>query len=224
MALTHVDLHVLLKGARLGRVHKATSLPLLQTGPFRISGWLTRHGKTWDLAHFRGLEGKSDLGGTISVCPGHPMFMHADLTSRHLNFKDLAGFVQAKPKKVEGHVKVVPPARGAQKVLPVQPYKRSPLMKLDANVVYRAAHVYASHMRIQDLYAHLILQHGVVCPTPLHFGVADGLVAANYTMNVSQPMYRTHLQAIARGVHFATTVPTAGRCSTTPDPRPTPRP
>ena len=202
MALKHVDLHVLLKGAGLGRVHKATSLPLPQTGPFQISGRLTRHGKTWDLAHFHGLVGKSDLEGAISVRPGHPMFMRANLTSRLLNFKDLAGFVQAKPKKVEGHVKVVPHAQSAQKVLPAKPYKRSRLMKVDANVVYRAEHVYASHMRIQDLYAHLILRHGVVRLAPLNFGVADGLVAAHYTMNVSQPIYRTQLQAIARGVHL----------------------
>ena len=202
MALKNVDLHVMLKGAGLGRVHKAISLPLPQTGPFQISGQLTRHGHTWNLAHFRGLVGKSDLEGTISVRPGHPMFMRANLTSRFLNFKDLAGFVKAKPKKVNGHVKVVPHARGANKVLPAKPYKRSQLMKLDANVVYRAEHVYASHMRIQDLYAHLILQHGVVRLAPLNFGVANGLVAANYTMNASQPIYRTQLKAIARGIHL----------------------
>ncbi len=201
MALKNVDLHVMLKGSGLGRVHKAISLPLPQTGPFQISGQLTRHGKTWSLARFRGLVGQSDLEGTISVRPGHPMFLRADLTSRTLNFKDLAGFVKAKPREVNGHVTVVPHAQNAKKALPARPYKRRELMKLNANVVYRAEHVHASHMRIQDLYAHLILHNGVVRIAPLDFGVADGLIAADYTMNASRRIYRTQLKAIARGLH-----------------------
>ena len=201
MALKNVDLHVLLKGSGLGRVHKAISLPLPQTGPFQVSGQLTRHGQTWSLADFRGLVGKSDLEGTISVRPGHPMFMRADLTSHTLNFRDLAGFVNAKPKKVNGRIRVAPHAENAKKVLPARPYKRRALMKLDANVIYRAEHVYASPMRIQDLYAHLILQDGVVHIAPLNFGVADGLIAADYTMDASRRLYRTQLRAIARGLH-----------------------
>ncbi len=202
MALKNVNLHVLLEGSGLGRVNKAVNLPLPQTGPFKISGRLTRHGQTWNLTHFHGLVGKSDLEGTISVKPGHPIFMRANLVSRHLNFKDLAGFVKAKPKKVGGHVKVAAHARNAKKALPAKPYKRNHLMNLDANVVFRGEHVYASHMRIQDLYAHLIIHHGIVHIAPLNFGVADGLVAATYTMNATDPVYRTELTAKARGLRL----------------------
>ncbi len=202
MALKNVNLHVLLEGSGLGRVNKAVNLPLPDTGPFKISGRLTRRGAVWHLTHFRGLVGKSDLEGTISVTPGHPVFVRANLVSRHLNFKDLAGFVQAKPKKVHGHVTVKAHAQDAQKALPAKPYKRSHLLNLDADVVLRGEHVYASHMRIQDLYAHLVIRHGLVHIAPLTFGVADGLVTANYTMNVSRPVYRTDLKAIARGLRL----------------------
>ncbi len=201
-ALKRVNLHVLLVGSGLGRVNKAVNLPLPQTGPFRISGQLTNHHKTWTLANFRGLIGKSDIEGTMSVRPGHPMYLHAVLVSHRLNFKDLAGFVQAKPKKVNGHVRVVAHAKSAKKVLPAKPYKRSHLLKLNANVLYHAEHVYASHMRIQDLATHLVLRDGVVHLDPLNFGVADGLVRANLTMNASRPLYRTQLRAIARGLHL----------------------
>ena len=202
LALKRVDLHVLLVGAGLGRVNKAVNLPLPQTGPFRISGQLTNAHKTWTLAHFRGLVGKSDLEGTISVRPGHPTDLHAVLVSRNLDFKDLAGFVKAKPKEVHGQVRVVAHAQSAQKVLPAKPYKRSHLLKLNADVIYRAEHVYASHMRIQDLDAHLVLQNGIVRLDPLNFGVANGLVRADLTMDVSRPLYETQLRAIARGIHL----------------------
>lgn len=202
LALKRVSLHVLLVGSGLGRVNKAVDLPLPQTGPFRISGQLTRAHKTWTLAHFRGLVGKSDLEGTLSVRPGHPMDLHAVLVSHRLNFKDLAGFVKAKPKTVHGHVRVVAHAQSAKKVLPAKPYKRSHLLKLDADVVYHAEHVYASHMRIQDLATHLVLQNGVVHLDPLNFGMADGLVRADLTMNASRPLYETELRAIARGLRL----------------------
>lgn len=202
LALQNVNLHIFLKGAGLGRVNKAVNLPLPQTGPFQISGQLTRRGTTWNLAHFRGLVGKSDLEGTISVRPGHPIYLRANLVSHHLNFKDLAGFVKAKPKKVNGHVKVVANAQGPKKVLPAKPYKQSHLTKLNADVVFHADHVYASHMRIQDLATHLVLKNGILNLSPLNFGVADGLVSAHLTMNASQPLYRTQLRAIARGIHL----------------------
>ncbi len=207
MALKKVDIHILLDGSGLGRVNKAVNLPLPQTGPFKLSGQLTRHGQTWNLTHFHGLVGKSDLEGTMSVTPGHPILMHANLVSRHLNFKDLAGFVKAKPKKVGGHVKVAVPAQNAKKALPDRPYRRGHLRDLDANVVFRGEHVYASHMRIRDLYAHLIIRHGVVRLAPLNFGVADGLVAATYTMDTSGPLYRTDLTATARGLRLRLLLP-----------------
>lgn len=202
LAVKRVNLHVLLIGSGLGRVNKAVNLPLPQTGPFRISGQLTNAHKTWTLSHMRGLVGKSDLEGTISVRPGHPMFLHAVLVSHRLNFKDLAGFVKAKPKKVNGHVKVAAHAQSTKKALPAKPYKRSHLLMLNADVLYHAEHVYASHMRIQDLAAHLVLQNGVVHLDPLNFGVAGGLVRADLTMNASHPLYTTQLRAVARGLHL----------------------
>lgn len=207
MALKNVNLHILLAGAGLGRVNKAVNLPLPQTGPFKITGQLTRRGRTWNLTHFHGLVGKSDLEGTISVRPGHPLFMRATLVSRMLNFKDLAGFVKAKPKKVNGHVQVSAHAQGPGKALPAKPYKRSHLMKLNADVVYRAEHVYASHLRIRKLFAHLVIHHGIVHIYPLDFGVAGGLVTADYLMNATRPVYRTSLKAIARGIHLALLFP-----------------
>ncbi|MHB1513740.1 MAG: AsmA family protein [Acidiferrobacter sp.] len=210
MALKNVHLHVLLEGSGLGRVNKAIDLPLPQTGPFKISGTLTRPGKAWMLTHFHGQIGKSDLEGTISVKLGRPTVMRAHLISHQLNFKDLAGFVQAKPKTVNGHVTVTAHAQDAKKALPAKPYKRSPLMNLDADVVLRGEHVYASHMRIQDLYAHLVIRHGIVHLAPLNFGVADGLVAANTTMNVSRPVYRTDLKAVARGLRLRLLFPKIG--------------
>ncbi len=202
VALKHVNLHVLLKGAGLGRVNKAVNLPLPSTGRFRLSGQLTRHGKIWSLSHFHGLVGKSDLEGTIHVRPGHPIVLAANLVSHSLNFKDLAGFVKAKPKTVNGHVVVKPHAHSARKVLPAKPYKRSHLLNLDADVIYHAEHVYASHMRIQDLSTHLTIHRGIVRLDPLNFGVANGLVRADYTMNATRPVYETRLRAIARGIHL----------------------
>jgi len=206
-ALKNACFRVLLKGGGLGRVDKAVDLPLPETGPFQIAGQLRKTGNTWILSKIQGLVGKSDLAGTISVRPGSPLFLRAHLVSQTLDFKDLAGFLKAKPQKVAGHVKVLSRAQNSQEAFPTTPYKRSRLLKLDADVIYQAKHVYASHMRIQELSTHLVISHGIVTFHPLDFRVADGVVAADLTMNVRHRTYQTDLRALARGLKLRLLLP-----------------
>ena len=75
-----------------------TAVPIPETPPYSIAGGLDIDGKKIKFEHFTGRLGSSDLNGDIAVDPTQAKpYVDAELFSRQVDLKDLAGFIGGTP-------------------------------------------------------------------------------------------------------------------------------
>lgn len=179
-----MDLALTLAGGSLAELYKIIGVPLPATPPYRINGRLVKSQQVWALRQFAGVVGDSDLSGNFMVDRGRaPQFMKADLTSKNLDLADLAGFIGAEktaPRKVE--------TPQTTRVLPDTPYNLEKLKSADADVRFEGKRVMTEKLPIDDMSAHLLLKNGVLTLAPLNFGVADGKVTSDITLDATKPV------------------------------------
>jgi AsmA family protein len=100
--LEGLDLDVALKGPNLARLTKATGLPLPLTPPYDIKARLTRQDEAWLFNDLNGTMGHSDIQGTLRIdVAGERPQIHADLTSKNLDYRDVGSLVGIDPAKQE---------------------------------------------------------------------------------------------------------------------------
>lgn len=174
-----MDLALTLAGGSLAELYKIVGVPLPPTPPYRINGRIVQSGQVWELRQFAGTVGDSDLSGNFAIDRGRaPQFMKADLTSRRLDLADLAGFIGAE-KTAPGKVATPQTTR----VIPDTPYNLEKLKSADADVRFEGKRVMTEKLPIDDMSAHLILKNGVLTLAPLNFGVADGKLVSDITLD-----------------------------------------
>jgi hypothetical protein len=179
-----MDLALTLAGGSLAELYRIIGVPLPKTPPYHLKGRLVQSRQVWELRQFTGAVGDSDLSGNFMVDRGRaPQFMKADLTSRRLDLADLAGFIGAE-KTAPGKVATPQTAR----VLPDTPYSLEKLKSADADVRFEGKRVMTERLPIDDMSAHLYLRNGVLTLAPLNFGVADGKVISDITLDGTRPV------------------------------------
>jgi uncharacterized protein involved in outer membrane biogenesis len=181
--MASMDLALTLAGGNLAELYKIVGVPLPPTLPYRINGRLVQSGQVWELRQFAGAVGDSDISGNFMIDRGRaPQFMKADLTSKRLDLADLAGFIGAE-KTAPGKVATPQTTR----VIPDTPYNLEKLKSADADVRFEGKRVMTEKLPIDDMSAHLILKNGVLTLAPLNFGVADGKLVSDITLDGTKP-------------------------------------
>lgn len=204
--LRGIDVDLKLQGADLAKLNDFIGLPLPATPPYRLDGHLRRDGKTWRFANFNGRVGDSDLAGYVSVdlAKARPV-IRADLTSKLLDFDDLAPFIGAPPKTGPGETKSAAQRREAARLaqrdelLPRKEYDLKKLRAADADVRLQAKRISAPGLPLDDLETHLRLDNGVLALQPLNFGVAGGNLRSEITLDARAPKIKTSADVTARG-------------------------
>ena len=213
------NLQLALSGKDMADLYPVLGIVTPPTPPYRLDGRLTREivgpkGRIWHYDDFTGLVGDSDIAGSVSVETGRERpYLRGNAVSRRLDFDDLSGFLGKAPEA--GGKEATNPELAAQaaresasaKLLPQEPYKLEKLRAMDADVKYRAHHIDAPNLPLENMVAHLKLENGLLRLEPLDFGVAGGNVHSVVRMDARESPIRTRAQVSARGLQLRQLVP-----------------
>ena len=214
LRLRGFDLQMKLSGRDLGDLYPLLGLAIPHTPPYSLDGRFSREGEVWHYRGFDGRIGDSDMHGDASVdTSGQRPYLRADLTSRRLDFDDLAGFVGGTPQTGSGETANTEQAQDAAKkdasarVLPQTPYDLTKLRAMDADVRLRAMRINAPALPLDDMDAHLLLEGGLLRLDPLNFGVADGDIRSRIRMDARTDTIRTRADANLAGLNLGKLLP-----------------
>jgi uncharacterized protein involved in outer membrane biogenesis len=197
----NVDATMVISGGNLAPLGDVLKISLPHTKPYKLSGTLERRGTKWTFRQFRGVVGRSDLGGDFNVdTAGERPVLTADLKSTLMDIKDLGGFVGVKPGEAEA-------AKAPGKLLPSQPYNLDKLRRIDAQVKLVATRFQNERAPLDNLDARLNLVNGVFKLEPIVFGVADGKVSSNVTLNAREPTIAAALDSRFSKLHLNRLIP-----------------
>ncbi|WP_255516368.1 AsmA family protein [Luteimonas suaedae] len=207
--LRDFDLRLALSGDDLEDLYPLLGIALPPTPPYSLDGRFRRDGDTWRYDGFTGTVGDSDLSGDASVTfGGERPFFRAQLTSKLLDFDDLAGFIGGDPQADdEGGPQARPAADG--RVLPDTPYELEKLNAMNADVRLRAQRIESPVLPLDDMDGRLLLEDGLVRLEPLNFGAAGGEIRSSVRMNARDQPIRTRLDAELRGLDLGRLFPDA---------------
>jgi uncharacterized protein involved in outer membrane biogenesis len=190
-----IDLRLDVRGDSMSKIFPFTGIPLPPTPPFKISGRLRKEKEVWYFEKAQGRMGDSDLAGDL-VYDGTKTRadIKADITSKLLDFKDLAGFVGAetKPEKKD---------EPRDRVLPDIPLNLARLRAANMDARFRAQRINAPNLPIEDMDTHFILRDGRLTIDPLKFGVADGAISGVLVLDGQQEV--PHLDANLQLQHLS---------------------
>jgi uncharacterized protein involved in outer membrane biogenesis len=179
-------------------VFPVTGVPLPPTPAYQFAGFLDHTGGLWRFHRLRGTTGQSDVAGDFSVDRRvHPQKLVANLVSKNLVLKDLAGVIGA------AH----PGADRPGKVLPAEPFNFEKLMAADVDAHFHGENVVTAKLPLEKMTAHLVVNGGVVKLTPLDFGVAGGNLVSVIEMDARQPRMATRADVTVKGLNLARMFP-----------------
>jgi uncharacterized protein involved in outer membrane biogenesis len=180
-----------LQGDSLAKLTPFIGVPLAETPPYQFSGRVTRAGERWLIHDLKGKMGSSDIAGDVEYsAPEERPFLKADIKSRRLDFKDLAGFVGADPKKEEEK----------ERIFPDNPYDPKAIRSADADVNFYSDNIITPNLPIDEFKTHLQMDHGQVTLDPLNFRIAIGQIASVIKLDARKGLIATKADVKIRKV------------------------
>jgi AsmA family protein len=180
LAAVGLDLRMTLEGQDLAEIYPIFGIPFPPTNPYHLAGQLNRDGSVWQFLGFRGVVGRSDLGGDLSVDAGQsPPFMQARFVSQQLELAELGGFLGVRPQEV-----VEPEVR--ERLIPDSPVNLERLHAMNVDVTFAGERVIAGELPFESVEYRLVLDGGQMRFDPLTFRVADGTVSGPVLLDGSR--------------------------------------
>jgi uncharacterized protein involved in outer membrane biogenesis len=198
-----------LKGPDLSRLYPIVPSPLPWTPPYDLSGNLRHAQGQWIFRGIKGTVGDSDLAGDFTVDVSTKRHSTtAEFTSRRMNYKDLGGFIGLPPGESSRSLRTVEQQQEARRraatnrVLPERPFTLGRLRDHDVDVKFRGTSVTWGTIPIDQVVTHIVLKVGVMRFEPLDFGIADGHVVSNITLDATKDVPTAHAKIEARNVEL----------------------
>ncbi|WP_206998280.1 AsmA family protein [Trinickia mobilis] len=201
--LAALDLRLWLAGASLSHLYSITGITLPQTPPYatdgRLIGRFKAGGNEFTYENFTGRVGGSDINGSMTYTGREPRpLLQGELVSNVLQFSDLAPIIGADSsasKAKRGDTAKQPAGR----VLPVEPFQTDRWKAIDADVKFTGKRIVKNpDLPISDLYAHVVMQDGVLSLEPLNFGVAGGTLSSTLHLDGSAAPLKGRFSTSAR--------------------------
>ncbi|PQV50849.1 AsmA family protein [Paraburkholderia sp. BL21I4N1] len=201
--LAAVDLRLWLQGNSMARLYSLTGVTLPDTPPYategRLVGQFKSTGNVFKYENFTGRVGGSDLNGSLTYTAREPRpLLQGELVSHLLQFSDLAPVIGADSnasKAKRGDATAQP----SSKVLPVEEFRTDRWKAIDADVKFTGRRIVKNaDLPITDLYAHVVMQDGVLSLEPLKFGVAGGSLASDIHLDGSTTPLKGRFATSAR--------------------------
>lgn len=213
---TKLDLRLKLAGQNLKDLNKLTGMVMPDTPPYTVGGRLRHEKNEWIFDPFDGKVGDSDIAGTVNYSKGgeRPLFK-ATLRSKLLDFDDLGPLIGSPPKTGAGETSApeqkaqAAQREATQRILPEIKFSTENWGKMDADVRLEAKRVQRpKQLPIDSLSTHLLLNDSVLKLQPLIFGVAEGRITSNVTINAQAKPVRGEIKADVQGLKLAPLFPT----------------
>jgi len=205
-----------LGGADLAQLYDFAGIVLPPTPPYALQGRLTRTGARLGYRGFSGRVGNSDISGDAQLdIGGARPKLTARLHSKRVDIADLSGFIGGTPGARAGQdgsagqrqQKAALRARG--KVLPDRPIRLDALRRMDADVQFSAADIRSAHLPLENMQAHLMLDHGRLSVDPLDVGAAGGKLATTLLFDGSRDPARFSLNMKVQHLQLPRLLPRA---------------
>lgn len=192
--LQEPKLSIDLQGDSLAKLTPFIGVPLAETPPYKFSGRVTRSGERWVINDLKGKMGSSDIAGDAEYSsPEDRPFLKADIKSRRLDFKDLAGFIGADPKQED---------KEKEKIFPDKPYDPKAMRSADTDVNFYSNNIITPNLPVDEFKAHLKIDHGKVTLDPLDFRIDIGEIASVIQLDASKDIIATKADVKIRKVPF----------------------
>lgn len=192
-ALEGLDVKLDIAGDDLSNLMALTGIPIPPSPPYQLKGELRREGSTVAFKDFAGVLGASDLSGTVATeFGGRRPKIEGDVVSRHLDLKDLGGFIGARGG---GESPPPEPFEASGRVLPGTRVDLAQLRALDARIAFKANRIVTKEVPIDRMSAQVSLDDGTLRVQPLTFTVGDGGVRLYVSLYGGQTPVQTDLEA-----------------------------
>ncbi|QDQ27547.1 AsmA family protein [Chitinimonas arctica] len=189
LLLSGLAVNFSLAGRSLAELFPILHLPLPATPDYQLKGRLEHAEQYWNLLDFQGKVGASDLGGDFKVNRAYrPQFILADLRSRHLDLRDLSGFIGARTEQGE---KALP---AGDKVLPQTPFNLDKLRAANVDLRFHGQRIVTEKWPFDDLQAHMLVRDSRIDFKPLVLGIAGGKLNTILHMDARQTPIVSHAQ------------------------------
>jgi uncharacterized protein involved in outer membrane biogenesis len=195
-----IDTKLDLKGKNLADLFYVTQIPLPPTPPYELTGHLVKKGGVWTFDPFAGKVGNSDLSGHLSYdMSGERGFMQAELNSKKLDMKDLAGFVGATPAPSAGEKlsdqqnTQLHKEQASPRLIPDVPVNLTRLRTTDLDVTFKADEILAPGLPVNNMDVRFNLKDGILRINPLSFGIAAGQLGGSLVLNGQQDVARADI-------------------------------
>ena len=206
--LDGLDFQVKLNGKSMADFFELTGLLLPATPPFETSGHLIgslQPGKaSWDYEKFQGKVGQSDLSGELHYRSGQarPM-LSGKMQSEQLRLVDLGPLVGA---TASGSTAKPQPSNG--KVLPHIQFDTAKWDKMDLDLQYAGSHIIRPEaLPLQNLSVHAKLDNGKLTLAPLKFGLAQGVLNVEATIDSHAKPVTAHIKGQVEALKLSALFP-----------------
>ncbi len=166
-------------GADLSELYYIIGLSLPNTPPYNLRGVLTREETRYSISDITGRVGDSDLNGVLNVRTDRERpFVDAAITSRRLDFDDLAAVLGAPPATNETaspeQRAMAARMRAEGRLLPDARLDLNRVRNMDARLTYRVARVVDAPIPLRAAALDLTLDQGVLTMNPVRFNLNQG--------------------------------------------------
>lgn len=181
LELERIAAQISVEGPNLATFYELFGLPLVPTPPFSLSGSLDREGMVWKIESLEGRLGDSVVAGDFALdLSDERPFIRSALTSRKLDFDDLAPMIGAPPQVQDGETASPAQRREAREeqsdtdVIPDEPIQLDALRAADAEFTLEATEVQSPSAPIDSFLVELSLEDGRLDVQRLDLGLAGG--------------------------------------------------
>ena len=182
LAFAGANIELELSGPDMSLLLPLTGIAIPKTPAYRIAGKLDYATGIVKFQQFTGKVGSSDLAGNIEVDtkPEQRPVLTADLQSKLVDLKDLAGFIGGEPGDADKGTKRPAPSNG--KVLPNDPISLPRLNVADVHLKYRATRIEGRRQPLDNMRADMDIVNGDVHLHPLSFGIGRGSISGDIAL------------------------------------------
>lgn len=182
LAFAGANVRLVFAGPDMSLLLPLTGIAIPKTPPYRVAGKLDYDTGVVKFENLDGKVGSSDLEGSLNVnTTAKRPVLTADLQSRMVDLKDLAGFIGGEPGDTSKGTKKV--ERSTGKVLPNEPISLPRLNVADVHLKYRARRIEGQRQPLDDMQVSMDIVDGAVALHPLSFGVGKGQITSTIDMS-----------------------------------------
>ena len=200
-----LDVELRILGASMADLFPLSGVVLPETPKFSTEGHLVASFEPDDIRiryeKFKGRVGESDIGGTLEYLHRKPRpLLRGDVISENLRLADLRALLgtdESINKKSEEAK--IPPG----KVLPVSPFKTDRWGTMDVQVRFSGKKIIRdTGIPIDHLETNIHLDNGLLSLAPLNFGIADGRLTTELSINGRADPAKARMKVSARGIRL----------------------